>query len=160
MLSVDIRTCCSTHTHTLTSSEARYTHRCATSSAVHILPFFCLAIKSLKAWVREGQVKSVGSLQEALMLQQSPYLFRVCLGLDSSSQGWSIDSTWKKKIRSVSHPPCGFTMSHHWCQKPRDKLPHSARAPIWTAEQPKSCDKQERELIIVVNGEGKGDVRR
>lgn len=34
----------------LTSSEAKYTHRCATSSAVHILPVFCLAIKSLKAW--------------------------------------------------------------------------------------------------------------
>jgi len=33
----------------LTSSEARYTHRCATSSAVHILPVFCLAMKSLKA---------------------------------------------------------------------------------------------------------------
>lgn len=40
---------------TLTSSEARYTHRCATSSAVHILPVFCLAMKSLYAWgVAEG----------------------------------------------------------------------------------------------------------
>lgn len=34
---------------TLTSSEARYTHRWATSSAVHILPVFCLAMKSLYA---------------------------------------------------------------------------------------------------------------
>lgn len=32
------------------------------------------------------------------MLQQKPYLFRVCLGLDSSSQGWSINGTWEKEV--------------------------------------------------------------
>lgn len=46
----------------LTSSEAKYTHRCATSSAVHILPVFCLAIKSLKAW----EVKDRNSMTERL----------------------------------------------------------------------------------------------
>lgn len=90
--------------HTLTSSEARYTHRWATSSAVHILPVFCLAIKSLKALKGEGQehLWASGPLAHA-SLQQNQYLFWVSLGLDSSSQWWSIDSTWKNNINSWSH---------------------------------------------------------
>lgn len=32
------------------------------------------------------------------MLQQNAHLFRVGLGLDSSSQGWSIDGTWGKEM--------------------------------------------------------------
>lgn len=43
----------------LTSSEAKYTQRCATSSAVHNLPVFCLAMKSLKAW----EVKETKTLE-------------------------------------------------------------------------------------------------
>lgn len=55
------------------------------------------------------------------MLQQSPYLFRVCLGLDSSSQGWSVDSTWKKKV--------------------------SVTSPLWVDDEPPLMSKTQRQVV-------------
>lgn len=64
-------------------------------------------MKSLKAWVTEGAVKSVCDLQEPPVLQQSRYLFRVSLGLDSPSQGRSIDGTCERETALASRRHCG-----------------------------------------------------
>lgn len=116
--------------HTLTSSEARYTHRCATSSAVHILPVFCLAIKSLKAWVEEGQ-EHCRLLDLQLTLTYSR--IRTCSG---SAWAWILSLS-----DGVSTVPGKRTLIYRhisfagwWatgCQKSRDKICFRATSSVF-----------------------------
>lgn len=90
---MDIHTCCSTHTHLIRGQV--HTQMCHLFSRAHSTGFLSRH-KVLKGLGHRRSSWSVCNLQ--VMLQQNPYLFRVCLGLDPSSQGWSINGTWKKEV--------------------------------------------------------------